>query len=232
MKDRSLWMAQALNGYANALIQAGRGTEAQPILKEGDDLARELKSDSALAEILRSDGDEAYYRGDYKSARSSYQRALEAAQRAKSREDVITAQFSLARIQLQEGDSRRALAAFRNIGEQASAIGLKYVSLESSINAAQSLLHDKNYPDAIREAQRVLTQSEPQSLRMLMARTHQLLGTALRSSGNSAEAANHFREALRIWDDVRKEPGAEKTLDRLDLKSFYDEATQALAAKN
>jgi serine/threonine protein kinase/tetratricopeptide (TPR) repeat protein len=232
MKDRSLWMAQALNGYGNAIIQAGRGAEAQPILKEGDDLARELKSDSALAEILRSEGDEAYYRGDYKSARSSYQHALEAAQRAKSREDVITAQFSLARIQLQEGDSRRALTAFRSIGEQASAIGLKYVSLESSINAAQALLHDKNYPDAIREAQRVLTQSEPQSLRMLMARTHQLLGTALRSSGNSAEAANHFRDALRIWDDVRKEPGAEKTLDRLDLKSFYDEASQAVAAKN
>jgi serine/threonine protein kinase/tetratricopeptide (TPR) repeat protein len=232
MKDRSLWMAQALNGYGNALIQAGRGAEAQPILKEGNDLARELKSDSALSEILRSEGDEAYYRGDYKSARPSYQHALEAAQRAKSREDVITAQFSLARIQLQEGDSRRALTAFRGIGEQASAIGLKYVSLESSMNAAQALLHDKNYPDAIREAQRVLTQSEPQSLRMLMARTHQLLGTALRSSGNSAEAANHFRDALRIWDDVRKEPGAEKTLDRLDLKSFYDEATQALAAKN
>ena len=232
MKDRSLWMAQALNGYGNALIQAGRGAEAQPILKEGNDLARELKSDSSLSEILRSEGDEAYYRGDYKSARPSYQHALEAAQRAKSKEDVITAQFSLARIQLQEGDSRRALTAFRGIGEQASAIGLKYVSLESSMNAAQALLHDKNYPDAIREAQRVLTQSEPQSLRMLMARTHQLLGTALRSSGNSAEAANHFRDALRIWDDVRKEPGAEKTLDRLDLKSFYDEATQALAAKN
>jgi len=232
MKDRSLWMAQALNGYGNALIQAGRGAEAQPILKEGDDLARELKSDSALAEILRSEGDEAYYRGDYKSARSSYQRALDAAQRAKSREDVITAQFSLARIQLQEGDSHRALTAFRGIGEQAGAIGLKYVSLESSINAAQALLHDKNYPDAIREAQRVLTQSEPQSLRMLMARTHQLLGAALRSSGNSAEAANHFRDALRIWDDVRKEPGADKTLNRLDLKSFYDEAMQALAAKN
>jgi len=232
MKDRSLWMAQAVNGSANALIQAGRGAEAQAIFKEGSDLARELKSDAALAEILTSEGDEAFYRGDSKSARTSYQRALEAAQRAKSREDVVTAQLGLAKVQLQEGDSRRALATFRSLAEQANTMGLKYASLESSIYVAQALLHDKNYSDAIREAQNALTQSESQSLRMLMARAHYLLGTGLRASGNPSEAANHFRDAVRIWDEVRKEPGAEKTLERPDLKSFYAEASQASTAKN
>ena len=232
MKDRSLWMAQALSGYANALIQAGRGVEAQPVLKEGGDLAREIKSDVTLAVLLNSEGDDAYYRADSKSARTSYQRALEAAQRAKSREDTLIAQFSLARIQLQEGDSRGSLDVFRKLGEQANTIGLKYFSLECSLYAAQALLHDKNYPEAEQEAQRTLARSEPQSLRLLVARAHYLLGTALRSRGNQSEAAGHFRDALRIWDAVRKEPGAEKTFDRADLKSFYAEASQALAAKN
>jgi eukaryotic-like serine/threonine-protein kinase len=232
MKDRSLWMAQALSGYANALIQAGRGVEAQPVLKEGGDLAREIKSDVTLAVLLNSEGDDAYYRADSKSARTSYQRALEAAQRAKSREDTLIAQFSLARIQLQEGDSRGSLDVFRKLGEQANTIGLKYFSLECSLYAAQALLHDKNYTEAEQEAQRTLARSEPQSLRLLVARAHYLLGTALRSRGNQSEAAGHFRDALRIWDAVRKEPGAEKTFDRADLKSFYAEASQALAAKN
>jgi serine/threonine protein kinase/tetratricopeptide (TPR) repeat protein len=232
MNDRSLWSVQALNGYANALIESGRGDEAQPVLKEGSALAKELKNDSGVAGISVAEGNDAYYRGDAKFARSSYQRALEAAQRAKSREDALAAQLGLARIQLQEGDSRRAQAAFRSLGDQANTIGLKYVSLESSIYAAQALVHDKNYAEAIREAEKVLAQSEPQSMRMLMAQAHCVLGKALGASGNQAEAANHFRDAVRIWDEVRKEAGAEKTFERADLKSLYAEASQAAQVKN
>jgi hypothetical protein len=55
---------------------------------------------------------------------------------------------------------------------------------------------------------------------------------ALRSSANSSEAPGHFRNAVQIWDEVRKEPGAEKIFDRADLKALYTESTQAIAAKN
>jgi hypothetical protein len=67
---------------------------------------------------------------------------------------------------------------------------------------------------------------------MLMASAHYLLGSAARSSSNQSEAAGHFRDAVRIWDEVRKEPGAEKILDRADLKSFYADASQPPTAKN
>jgi serine/threonine protein kinase/tetratricopeptide (TPR) repeat protein len=232
MKDRSLWMAQALSGYANALIQAGRSAEAQPIIKEGADLARELKSDVTLAEIYTSQGDDAYYRGDSKAASAAYQHALESAQSAKSPEDIITAQIGLAKIQLMEGDSRKAITAFRNLAGQASSVEFKYASLESSIYAAQALLHDKNYSDANREAQKALGQSDAQSLRMQLAREHYVLGMATRSSGNQTEAAGHFRNAVQIWDEIRKEPGAEKILDRGDLKSMYAESSQTVVGKN
>jgi tetratricopeptide (TPR) repeat protein len=232
MKDRSLWMAQALSGYANALIQAGRSAEALPIIKEGTDLAKELKSDVTQAEILISQGDDAYYRGDSKSAAAAYQHALESAKSAKSPEDTITAQLGLAKTQLLEGDSRKALISFRSLAGQASAVDFKYAALESSIYAAQALLHDKNYPDANREAQKALGQSDAQSLRMQLAREHYVLGVATRSSGNQTEAAGHFRNAVQIWDEVRKEPGAEKILDRGDLKTMYSESTQAMATKN
>ena len=231
LQDRSLWMAQALTAYADALIQAGRFAEAVPVLKEAGDLARELKSNSTLAAVTDLEGDRAYYQGDYKAARSSYQRALETAQRAKSREDVIRAQFNLARLQMQDGDTSRALAAFRDLVQRANVSGLKYISLESSVLTAQGSLRQKKYADVEREARRALAQSEPQSLRLLMAKAHDLLGNALRADSNPSEAAGHFRDALSALDEVKKDPGAEKAFERADLKSLYAEVSQA-ASKN
>jgi tetratricopeptide (TPR) repeat protein len=200
LQDRSSWMAQALTAYANALVRAGQFAEAAPVLKEADDLARELKSDSTLAEVMNAEGDRAYYQGDSKAARSSYQRALETAQHAKNGEDVIQAQFNLAKVQLQEGDPGRALAAFRDLAQRASVTGLKYVSLESSIFAARALLRQKKYSDVEREARRALAQSEPQSLKLLMAEENDLLGNALRANAKSAEAAGHFRYAIQTMN--------------------------------
>jgi tetratricopeptide (TPR) repeat protein len=232
LQDRSLWMAQALTAYANALVRAGQFAEAAPVLKEADDLARELKSDSTLAEVMNAEGDRAYYQGDSKAARSSYQRALETAQHARNSEDVIGAQFNLAKVQLQEGDPSRALAAFRDLAQRASVTGLKYVSLESSIFAARALLRQKKYSDVEREARRTLAQSEPQSLKLLMAAGNDLLGNALRANAKSSEAAGHFRDALQTLDEIRNDPGAEKSFDRADLKSLYADVSQAAGAKN
>ena len=232
LQDRSLWMAQALTAYANALVRAGQFAEAAPVLKEADDLARELKSDSTLAEVMNAEGDRAYYQGDSKAARSSYQRALETAQHAKNSEDVIAAQFNLAKVQLQEGDPGRALAAFRDLAQRASVTGLKYVSLESSIFAARALLRQKKYSDVDREARRTLAQSEPQSLKLLMAAENDLLGNALRANAKSSEAAGHFRDALQTLDEIKNDPGAEKSFDRADLKSLYADVSQAAGAKN
>ena len=227
LQDRSLWMAQALTAYADALIQAGRFADALAVLKEAGDLARELKSNSTLAAVTNLEGDRAYYQGDSKAARGSYQRALETAQHAKSREDVLRAQFNLARVQMQESDSSRALAAFHDLAQRANVAGLKYLSLESSVLAAQASLRQKKYSDVEREARRSLAQSEPQSLRLLMAAAHDLLGNALRADSNPSEAAGHFRDALGTLDDIKKDPGSDKAFERTDLKSLYADVSQA-----
>ena len=232
LQDRSLWMAQALTAYANALVRAGQFAEAAPVLKEADDLARELKSDSTLADVMNAEGDRAYYQGDSKAARSLYQHALETAQHAKNSEDVIGAQFNLAKVQLLEGDPSRALATFRDLAQRASVSGLKYVSLESSIFAARALLRQKKYSDVEREARRTLAQSEPQSLKLLMAAGNDLLGNALRADAKSSEAAGHFRDALQTLDEIKNDPGAEKSFDRVDLKSLYANVSQAAGTKN
>jgi len=232
LQDRSLWMAEALTLYGNALVQAGRFNDAAPVLKEAGDLSRELKSDSTLAGVMNAEGDLAYYQGDSKAARSFYQRALEAAQHAKSHEDIVTSQFNLAKVLLQEGEAGRALAAFRDLAQRANATGLKYIALESSVFAAQALRRQKKYSDVEREAQRALAQSEPQSLRLLIAVEYDLLGNAQQAGSHPSEATGHFRDALRTLDELKKDPGAEKAFDRADLKSLYAAVSLATGSKN
>ena len=68
--------------------------------------------------------------------------------------------------------------------------------------------------------------SEKLGLRMQSARVHYLLGTSLRLSGKTDEAALQFRLAASLLDEIKKESGAEKLLDRPDLKSIYDESVR------
>ena len=46
------------------------------------------------------------------------------------------------------------------------------------------------------------------------------------TSGNQAEAQQHDRTTVQLLDDMRKEPGADKILQRSDFKTMYDEATR------
>ena len=87
--DRSFWMVEILSSYGDALIQAGQSEEAQKSLDEAMILARELKNDAFVAQILNYQGDVPFIRGDYKSARDLYQRALQTASRAGDRGKVL-----------------------------------------------------------------------------------------------------------------------------------------------
>ena len=67
----------------------------------------------------------------------------------------------------------------------------------------------------------------------LSAQAHFLLATIARDSGNASDAQDHYREALRLLDAMKKDPGAEKALQRADFKSINEEAKRAtLAVKN
>ena len=67
--------------------------------------------------------------------------------------------------------------------------------------------------------------SEKLGLRMQSARIHYLLGISLRLTGNSSEAASQYREALRLLDEIKNEPGADHLLERSDVNIIYTEAS-------
>jgi eukaryotic-like serine/threonine-protein kinase len=101
--DRSFFMVEILSTYAEALIQAGRSEEAQKSLDEAMALARQLKNDAFVSQITNLQGDAAFYRRDYQSARDLYQRSLQIASRAGDRGKMLDSRFDLARLDVNEG---------------------------------------------------------------------------------------------------------------------------------
>jgi hypothetical protein len=72
--------------------------------------------------------------------------------------------------------------------------------------------------------ERSLGSSEKLGMRMQTVKIQYLLGNSSRWSGDPTNAAGHYRNAARLLDEMKKDPGAEKLLERADLKSIYEEA--------
>jgi tetratricopeptide (TPR) repeat protein len=84
----------------------------------------------------------------------------------------------------------------------------------------------KDYSRVRKDLERTLARSDKLGSRTLSAEIHYLLGTTLRLSGDQKEAELHYKASVRLLDDVRKEAGAEKILQRSDLNFIYSEANR------
>jgi len=48
----------------------------------------------------------------------------------------------------------------------------------------------------------------------------------MRLAGETSDASRQYQQALQIFDALKKEQGAERLLDRFDLKTIYAEASR------
>jgi serine/threonine protein kinase/Tfp pilus assembly protein PilF len=226
LQDRSDMMAEILSGYGGALADAGHSDEAQKTLVEALSLAREVKAQSTVAQTLNFQGDVAFYQGDPKSARTLYEKALQAATQSKDREKILESKIRLAKAGLSEGHSREAISSLKDLAREADSLGLKYLSVECSIDLAEAQVNAKDYSHAREALDRALNQSEKLGLRTLLARTHYLLATVFRLTGNVPDASGHYREALRYLDEIEKDTGSDAVLKRSDLNVIYTESNR------
>ncbi len=74
------------------------------------------------------------------------------------------------------------------------------------------------------------TRSEKLGPRIETARSHFLLGEAIRLGGDPRAATGQYGQAMRALDDLKKEAGAEHLLDRADLKAIYAEASKQFSS--
>lgn len=225
LKDRTFWMAEILGGYGEALTLAGRGEESKQYLIEALNLSHEIKNDGLIAQTLDFQGDVAFYHGDVTSARQFYEHALQAAAHSKEPDKVLVVKSDLAKAELEGGHAAAAITSFRSLGKQAEDQGFASVAVESSVYLADAMLRNHDSLHAHQELERALLQADKLGLKPLSAKAHYLLGTELRTSGNQAEAQQHYRSAVQLLDAMRKEAGAEKILQRSDFKTIYDDAS-------
>jgi tetratricopeptide (TPR) repeat protein/predicted Ser/Thr protein kinase len=225
--DRSGDMADLLTNLAAALAQAGRGSESEPLLKEALAIAQGLKNQGIQAAILSTQGDVQRYRGDWSAAKDYYNQAARMASRGTDPERRLILKLHLAEVDLAQGKLQMATHDLRNLAQQADSLNLKYLSLLCSVDLAEAMINLKDYTHAQQELEQAMGRSEKLGTRFLSARIHYLLGSALHRSGNGADAASHYRQAISFINDMSKESGAEKLTDRSDIRTLYAEASRA-----
>ncbi|HXX15806.1 MAG TPA: tetratricopeptide repeat protein [Candidatus Eremiobacteraceae bacterium] len=233
LKDKTYWMAEIQSGYGESLILAGRGEEAKTYLNDALSLARELTNDGLVAQTLGFQGDAAYYRGDAKSASSFYEQALQSATRSKEPARVLLPKINIAKVAIQDGHAQQAISSLGSLRQQAEELGLKQISAECSVYMAEAMAQTHDNVHAQQELERALAWADKVGLKPMSAKAHYLLATILRSSGHQSEAQQHYRDVLQLFDDMRKDPGGDKILQRFDVKTMYEEAARwSQTAKN
>ena len=233
LKDKSPTLTEVEGGYGKSLVLAGRADEAKAPLADALSLAREQKNDGLVSQTLGFQGDAAYYASDFKSARSLYEQALQSANNTKEPDKILTAKLNLAKVSVQEGHGPQVISNLRPLMQNADEQGVQNISVECSIYIAQAMLQSHDNAHAQQELQRAVLRADKIGLKPLSAAANYLLGNALAVAGNQVEAQQHYQTAVQLLDEMRKEPGAEKLLQRSDYRAMYDQATrQSQAAKS
>jgi eukaryotic-like serine/threonine-protein kinase len=223
VKENSFWMGEVLSGYGNALSETGRFEEGTKALDEALTFSRQLKNDALVAQTLNWQGDNFFYRGDRKTAKSLYKQALRAASKTTDRHLLLVSKLNSAKIIVEEGQVQSAMKTLKGIADEAETLGLKYLSIECSLYEAQSRIQMKDYGRARQELERAVLLSEKLGLKPLLLRAHFLLGKMFRDQRARADAIAHYQQALDLLDTFKKDSGAEKIMERADFKAIYND---------
>ena len=221
LQERGLWLAEILGFYGNALAQVGRSDDAQKSLEEAMNVARELKNPATTAEIQGYQGDNAFYRGDYKTAATLYDEALKTASQAGDLQLILVSKFNVAKVAFRQGRFQAAAGSLNKLSAEADSLGVKHVSVECSIYHAEALMNLKSYEPARKELESALSKSEKLGLKTSLAQSHYLLARDLELAGKAADAPEHYKQARKILDDIQKDAKTDSIVKRSDLSPIY-----------
>ncbi len=141
-------------------------------------------------------GDSYFYRGDYGTARQQYEHALQTANKAALREQIVISKLNLAKVDVAQGRFQAAAPVLKKLVQDADSMGLKAQSVEASVYLGEALLATNQVDAATRELDTALGRAEKLGLRVEQARAQFLLGSASAQSGKPQEAVSHYRQTV------------------------------------
>jgi serine/threonine protein kinase/Tfp pilus assembly protein PilF len=208
--------------YAHILDQLGRGQEAQKPLEESLAAARSAQDDYLVAKILNFQGDNAYYRGDLKAAAPFFDRAQQAATKARDRIQSLSARLNAAKVSVKEGRGAAAVATLKGLRKEADALAVKYLTTKCSLVLGEALLQARDYVQAQDELESTIRKSEDLGMKSLLPEAHYLLSEVMRKRDNNAEADHHLQQARELVEQMRQESKTDSLLQRSDLKVIVE----------
>jgi eukaryotic-like serine/threonine-protein kinase len=217
-------MAETLNDLAGAFARAGRGAEAAKPLEEAGKIQQALKNEDLKADLLNTQGDVAFYRGDYKAAAGLYDSAQKSASRTKENAVIVLSRLNVAKAQTAQGQYQNALRTLPSALNSKGSINAN-LALAIDLIRVEAEIGLKDYEKAEHELQEHLASAQRAGVRFELARMYYLLGTATRLSGNPSRATDYYREALRLFDLIRSDSGSDKIMQRVDFKTMYDQSS-------
>ena len=220
LKQRDFWLAEILSGHGASLALGGRLEDAAKSLDEALTLGRELKNNVLVAQTLRAQSDRLLFAGDAPAAAQAAAAAVETARRTSDRSLQLWAEMQVARTAAATKPSRTLATTLDSVGRQAGGIGSVYLSVLSSVAAAETLLRAGDHQGAGRAVTPTLARAEALGLRELAARCEYVVATSLRLANDRA-ARQHYAAVVRILGELGREEGAGQLLQRADLQAMH-----------
>lgn len=238
--DKTKDLVEVQNDLANALARAGRSAEALTALEGAEPLAKDLKNDALLGKLYLTRGDMEYFKAGYPAATQQYQKALQtvahltsqsAAQAASIGKDAgvaVTARLNLAQVAIAQNKGRDTIATLTPLVEKRRTFN-RLLSVRLSTALAAALLQAQAYPRARQALLTTLGDAEKSGMRPEIARIYYLLSLTAKASRSPGDAVSYSRQALKVIDTLKGEPGGNTILERADLKEMLATITQTIA---
>jgi serine/threonine protein kinase/Tfp pilus assembly protein PilF len=220
LNQRDFWFGEILSGHGASLALTGRFDEAAKSLDEALAVAKELNNTGLVAQTLRIQSDRLLFSGDVAGAAALADQASRAAAQASDRSLQLWTQAQVARTGAASRPTKAIADRLSAISQQADSSGSIYLAVLSAIESAETLLRLNDHRGARQAIERALPRAEALGLRELLARAEYVLAETLRAAKDDA-ARRHYATAQRILEEMRREDGADRLLERADLKAIH-----------
>ena len=218
LEETGPWYVEALAGHGAALSLLARYAEAEPVLAEALDLARQLGDDLLIAQVLAAQADRSLYMSEFAGARELYGQSLAAAEGAEDPYLILGARAGVARSRLMAGEAGQLASELDRLVRDAQSRGARYLAARCTICQASAMLATGRAADAEPKLRMALREAENMGAAPLEAQSHFLL-----SEAGVDGADRHLTKAGEILSTIQTESG-DGPLTRSDLAPIAEAA--------